>query len=494
MKPHTASTTLWGIGLGIEERQRIRTHSGPEFTLRTWSDKRTPGVKELTEDNPMLLWIPLQAWNGLSSAKRSLYLRQEAMQRVLLVEHGTRFEDLEQALGMGFMEIAKLPLEKKDIHKILDRAWEMKSISSDIFRMTQEIYLERELLARKNEHLSFINRFVSRAAETLDAAEVLVKAGEDLNLLLPVKLLQGAVWTRDARGVVEAEFYLGQPADNGSRDAWVEFLTESVAKLAEAPVGSYRITLLDNAMPRDAATDYAPQQGRVAILPLRSGNETFGCLALLSDSEFRLGRDQVELLHSAARHLALALRNAQLFSEARNQAQFDGLTKLYNRKHFDSRLEEELLRHQRYLHQLSTIMIDLDHFKDINDTHGHLAGDLVLKEVGKLLVEAVRTTDLAARYGGEEFALILPQTDAAQAWALAERIRLRISKKRFTVEGKTFQVTASMGIASLKPGSLKPKSELLREADRALYQAKTSGRNMVIISRPEEQEPALMRA
>lgn len=494
MKLRNTQTLLWGIGLAAEEERRIRDYAGPGFTLRNWTGAHIPEPDELENDDPLVLWIPLQAWNSLDAARKDTFQRQTGMQRVLLLEKGSRIQDMEKALGMGFMEIMKTPIQPEAVENVLERATEMKSIYQDIYRMTEEISLERELLARKNEQLSFINRFVSRAAESLEAPTILAKACEDLKGLFPVSLLQGAVWTKNDTGEVEAELYLSQAMDTQAREQWVEFITESANKLIESPLHSYRITLLEAPKQREPFFDYTPKQGRVAIIPMNSGNETFGCLVLLANEQFRLGRDQVELLHSAAKHLALALRNAMLFNEARTQAQFDGLTKLYNRKHFDARLEEELLRHQRYMHQLSVIMLDLDHFKEINDTHGHQAGDLVLKEMGKLLQEAVRTTDFAARYGGEEFSMLLPQTDENQAWALAERIRLRIAKKRFTVGSRTFQVTASMGIATMQPGSLKPKAQLMHEADNALYEAKAAGRNMVVISSADDQEAALMHA
>lgn len=494
MNLRKTSTTLWGIGLSEDDQRRIVDFAGPGFILKNWPCSQMPGVDELEEQEPLALWIPLHIWNTLTEARQMLFQRHTGMQRILLLEPGNSIEDMEKALGMGFMEIVRTPVDQSTVENILERATEIKSLYNDIYRMTQEIYLERELLARKNEQLGFINTFVSHTAESLDTTTILAQACEDLTGLFPVKLVQGAVWSRNLKAEVEAELYLSQAMDSRTRELWVEFITESANKLIDAPVKNYTITLLDTPASQEPQPDFLPSKGRVAIIPLNSGQETFGCLVLLANQTFNLGRDQVELLHSASKHLALALRNAMLFNEARIQAQFDGLTKLYNRKHFDSRLEEELLRHQRYMHQLSVVMLDLDHFKQINDVYGHQAGDLVLKETGKMLQDSIRTTDFAARYGGEEFALLLPQTDQGQAWALAERIRLRIAKKRFTIDNRSFRVTASMGIATLQPGSLKPKSQLMHEADSALYDAKAGGRNMVIISTPEQPEPALMQA
>jgi diguanylate cyclase (GGDEF)-like protein len=269
----------------------------------------------------------------------------------------------------------------------------------------------------------------------------------------------------------------------------VEFLLKSAAKLSGGPMNGYQLTfLMDGAAPE--AGDLAPRAGKVVLLPLKAGGQTFGCLALLLSGESRLGKDQREVLHSAVNHLALALKNALLYREVKTRADHDGLTRIHNRQSFDERLVDELARHQRYGHDLSLLLMDLDHFKRVNDTYGHQAGDLVLKEVGGLLNETLRSTDFAARYGGEEFAVILPHTDEEHAWGLADRLREKIARKRFTSSGATFQATASIGVASLTPGALSRKVDLVRQADQALYLAKASGRNMVCTSDCTAEEPA----
>lgn len=497
MKSRTATTVLWGIGLGPEERRRIGEYAGVGFQLRSFNisgSGKTPGEKDLEKDEPLVLFIPLQAWNALSVGRKRLYQTYDNMQRVLLLQPDDAIEELEKALGKGFMEIMRTPLKESAIQSVLERATEMKSVYGDIYRMTQEIYLERELLARKNEHLSFINRFVSRVSESLEPAEILKLACEEISQLFPVKLIQGAVWNIEKDGSLDAELYLANTENTQAEDEWVAFISESILKLAMQSVKNYRITRLEAPHADKDIGNIGPQPGRVAIIPMNSGAETFGCLVMLSEKELRLGRDQVELLNSAAKHLSLALRNAQMYNEVRNQAQFDGLTKLYNRRHLDVRLEEELLRHHRYMHELSVLILDLDYFKNINDTYGHEGGDIVLQEVGKMLTESVRTTDFAARYGGEEFAIILPQTSADQALVLAERIRVKIARRRFAMEDNFFNVTASIGIATLPPGAFKPKSDLLREADKALYTAKAKGRNQVMVANDQEAQAELMRA
>jgi len=143
---------------------------------------------------------------------------------------------------------------------------------------------------------------------------------------------------------------------------------------------------------------------------------------------------------------------------------------------------EELRRHQRYGHSMSLLMLDIDHFKSINDSYGHLMGDHVLREVGKIISERLRSTDFTARYGGEEFVVILPLTTEEQSQVLAERLRQAIAETRFTSEGKPFGITVSIGAAALTPGALLKRRELVDKADKALYQAKKLGRNQVCTS------------
>jgi len=158
-----------------------------------------------------------------------------------------------------------------------------------------------------------------------------------------------------------------------------------------------------------------------------------------------------------------------------NQSLTDPLTGVHNRRSFDSRFEEEFLRAQRYKVACSLILVDIDYFKQYNDTFGHTAGDEALKAVATLLKADVRIHDLVARYGGEEFAIILPNTDIKGAMVMGERFRRSIQRASW----KYKQLTISVGVSSLRDGLQKP-IDLLKESDMALYKAKQSGRNLVI--------------
>jgi diguanylate cyclase (GGDEF)-like protein len=155
-------------------------------------------------------------------------------------------------------------------------------------------------------------------------------------------------------------------------------------------------------------------------------------------------------------------------------ATMDALTGIANRRAFQARLDAEIVRTNRYRSPLALLMLDVDHFKSLNDAHGHQAGDQVLQKMGRLLASSSRETDLVARYGGEEFAIILVNADKTAAHVIAERFRARIEAEPWPYRA----VTASIGIASWKSAD-DSAAEMIRQADQALYFAKNSGRNQV---------------
>jgi len=156
----------------------------------------------------------------------------------------------------------------------------------------------------------------------------------------------------------------------------------------------------------------------------------------------------------------------------------DGLTGSYNRRFLEKRLEEEYNRHVRHSRSLSLVMFDIDFFKKVNDSYGHLCGDLILKAISGEIAAMTRATDFLARYGGEEFCCLLPETGLPAAVMVAERFRSRIEEMRHTYQGQKIKVTISLGVAALTPG-LSTCHALLKNADEALYEAKRSGRNRV---------------
>jgi diguanylate cyclase (GGDEF)-like protein len=195
-------------------------------------------------------------------------------------------------------------------------------------------------------------------------------------------------------------------------------------------------------------------------------------------------------LESILLSLALASRIRELthekeyYKQSRQRYQelsiTDALTGLFNKRYLNSKLTSEVDHAHRLGQPLSIMMMDLDHFKRVNDTYGHHTGDKILKSAGHIILGFIRKTDTACRYGGEEFVLVMPGTDLENAFTVAERIRTAMAENRFQAEGKqSISVTLSMGISGLKPGE--GVDALMERADRGLYEAKRKGRNRTVM-------------
>jgi len=179
-----------------------------------------------------------------------------------------------------------------------------------------------------------------------------------------------------------------------------------------------------------------------------------------------------------ANQAAAALSTIQMKDRIRDMAMRDGLTGLYNRRAFDEQLRHALGREDRQKGRLGLVLLDIDHFKKLNDTFGHPAGDAVLRHTAHVVERHLRRADEAARFGGEEFALILPHTEEAGAVRLAERVQGAVEKAQLVFEGARLSVTVSLGVA-VWPTDGQDEEALIAAADRALYAAKQAGRNRV---------------
>jgi two-component system cell cycle response regulator len=207
------------------------------------------------------------------------------------------------------------------------------------------------------------------------------------------------------------------------------------------------------------------------VAPLFAEGEPVGALILeRGEDAGRLEKRVVSMIDQFATHGALALRNAVLLEQIRRLAATDALTGLANRRTLEEMLEREISRATRHGDDVTLVMIDLDHFKSLNDTHGHQVGDEVLRHVGRRLSEQCRDFDTPARYGGEEFAVVLPRCLQAEAEEVAERMRASLAS------GGPVPITASAGVATF-PSQAGSSDELIRAADHALYRAKGAGRD-----------------
>lgn len=226
---------------------------------------------------------------------------------------------------------------------------------------------------------------------------------------------------------------------------------------------------------KDERFAFTPHEA--VVVPLAHHGVVLGVLSVWSMDP--IAEAAITSLETIAPYAAAQLQHARDLGLMRTLAERDALTGLNNRRAFDERLEAEIARFDRYRRPFALVMMDIDHFKAVNDRYGHDAGDEVLRHVGRMIASSLRDVDVAARFGGEEFALLLPETDKSDAIEIAERIRRRIGATSVSWRGEEISVTSSAGVAPIPERNVEV-ANVLRVADQLLYEAKRQGRNRVV--------------
>ncbi|APP84119.1 diguanylate cyclase [Xanthomonas hortorum pv. vitians] len=326
-------------------------------------------------------------------------------------------------------------------------------------------------LQRSTADLNLLSRYTGLLQSCISAEEALVVTSRTLAGLLP--------------GVAGSVYLLRASQDRAEAIShWGEPLLQSAPHLLPEECWALRRgqphiieDLHRDALCAHIAVPDTTAPITTACLPMSAQGTQLGFLFLSSPGPGPMPR--LEIAEAAAEQLSLALSNLRLRESLRRQSIRDALTGLYNRRYLEESLSHELARCARRDLPLSVLMLDVDHFKQFNDSQGHAGGDLLLAAVGELLLTRLRAEDVACRYGGEEFTVILPETDGAEAMRVAEQIRGFIAALAVTDGQRSLpRVTASIGVASF-PIDGELGSSLIQKADAALYIAKHRGRNRV---------------
>ncbi|HEX3125871.1 MAG TPA: diguanylate cyclase [Thermoanaerobaculia bacterium] len=333
-----------------------------------------------------------------------------------------------------------------------------------------------EVLARVARQLdsnllkaTLINSLLEKGMAASDFHEASRVALEILGQVADARCLAVAIAEPDG---VTVEILLLDPLRESDVNAVRELVLANLDTPTAAPLDLQVEGVVGDGVPIDL--------GHAVLLQL-AVREAQGLLLMVPRDREHFSRSGSDLIHALAGHLTLVLDNARLSQRLHEMSTRDGLTRQLNHRAIYERLTEELERARRYRYPLSVILCDMDHFKEVNDTYGHLSGDAVLREGAEVLRDSLRTGDLLGRYGGEEFLAVLPQIELDAARAAAERLRLSLEGLPVKLpSGSEARITASFGVASLDELGTSATSDLLVSlADRRLYDAKAAGRNCV---------------
>jgi diguanylate cyclase (GGDEF)-like protein len=281
-------------------------------------------------------------------------------------------------------------------------------------------------------------------------------------------------------------------AHHGMSDAILNNVNVSVGEGVSGRVAATGEPLLIQDISREDGFFYYPgsgiNEGSFLGVPLKLKDQTvIGVLNAHKPEPNQFSEGDLRLFSAVAEHVSISLENAIAFQRTRELTNRDELTNLYNRRYFFERFDKEVERAKRYERTLSVMMIDIDHFKNYNDSFGHLKGDELLIQLSRLLEKNMRKADVIARYGGEEFLVMLPETDREAARVVAEKIRKVVEQHNFHHDRGELgpgSITITIGISSM-PEDAEDALELLDRADKALYFGKAQGRNRVCAELPE---------
>jgi len=318
---------------------------------------------------------------------------------------------------------------------------EKHRIHSDIEALEKEVqfYEARQLdLTRRGEQRRFLVRVARELGSLLDPQEIQIRLIDSTEMLFPQK---------------KVTISYGQSND---------------------PVDNFVIQRRQSVQAPNTSIKGRP----VLAAPITAQSAVAGVLKVAGNEQSSFTREDLRLLDILASLASLALDNVVLFRQVQDTALRDGLTHLFTHRAFQERLEAEILEASRFGNAISVVLTDIDHFKSVNDTHGHQAGDKVLVSYTQRLIRHARDIDVVARYGGEEFILLLPHMGHENALALAELMRREVEAQPFDVGSQQIKVTGSFGVATF-PADATSAQQLIRQADQRLYKAKEGGRNQV---------------
>ncbi len=449
----------------------------------------------VTEHQPdiVLMDLMMPVLDGISATHRIRNADLPSYLPIIVITAKREIKDVVAALDAGADDYLTKPFEFDELYSRIKNMLRLKEIHDSLLIKTHELNEANSQITRLNQTLTDTNRQLQKKVYDLhNIFEISFKVmGEtDQKKLVNLALLNTLgiftaksvllmVLTDEKNGVFEVSESKG----------FINDKINNFKLLRHDKLIHYLELIKKPFQVKDVMKDFREiipllEELEIEVVaPLFKNEDIHGILCLgpnVRNQEY--APDAMELLHIVTNMLGIALNNAHNFEQVKALSYTDGMTGLHNYRFFTLRLREELARSRRNETNLSLLILDVDYFKNYNDTLGHPAGDEVLRQISAILRHTVRDNDIVARYGGEEFAVILPATDRGGALALAERIRASVENHHFPQQEiqPHGTLTISIGIATY-PGDAVVFEDLINTADRAMYFAKKKGRNQVIL-------------
>jgi len=456
--------------------------------------KSEDALNLVNEHLPHLILMDLMMPNidGFSLIKNIRELNLRYFLPIVVVTARDQSRDLSHALDIGADDYLSKPFEFEELLARIKNMLRIKNLQDSILKKTEQVNSANQQISHLNQVLTETNKELKKKVYDLhNVFEISFKVmGQtEVEPLVNTALL-------NALGIFTAKsvMLLLQDPDEISIFKVFEsrgFFGEKVSEFSiprEDKIVKYLEFIKRPLFLKDVNYEFEtvlPQMQELeiqAIAPLFQEEEIIGILCLgpsVTDQEYPI--DILEMLGIVTNMLSVALHNANNFDQIKEMSYTDDMTGLHNYRFFSMRLKEEVARAARNNSNLALLIMDVDFFKNYNDTLGHPAGDEILRQLSRILKSSLRDNDIVARYGGEEFAIILPSTDEKGALVLADRIRKKVEDHKFPHQEiqPNGTLTISIGIA-LYPENAVKKNDIVIAADRALYFAKEGGRNKVV--------------
>ncbi len=527
-KPFTVQQLTGILNDAFEEYQRNKNHHHIIKRLETLQDGPEEGYEKemsqtaffhLNKTDGTILHVNSAA-EDLTNFPREKLLHSRFSEAIGDIDYEAFWQEIEHGLEAYGIALTQLKLhsgEKShhyDITAILSPGepdgaghehvimvfspqYQMTSAELNLYNYVIDLETNHAL---KDRGLKFLYEMSKKVGTTQNFDELVETIFSDLKKIIDFDIGMLATFRdRDTDAYVISDYILNESVLSMLRaEIHGQYFTRSPSQLPKISP-DIKINNWDGGQSEDASE--LPNDGIKANIniPLKAPEDQLvGMVYIGSCQKSSYSGEEVRLLYTFAARIALVLHiinNLFAFRQVKEMAIRDSLTGLYNRRYLEEQMKTELNRAQRYHSNVSFLILDIDHFKKVNDTYGHLRGDEILEELARLISSSARSIDIPVRYGGEEFVIILPETSLDGALVIAERLRNRVENHRFRSSGdgnnspEEISITISIGISHASASNLITSEQLVAQGDKALYYAKKNGRNRVVSY--DSLEPAM---